>query len=40
MRNSLITTIIVWGCGFFLASNVASAVDAKLDAMQDDSFCN
>ena len=50
MRNFLITAVIVWGCGFFIANNVANAVDAKLDSMQsarnaqlcqiDDSFCN
>lgn len=34
MRNYLITAVIVWACGFAVATNVANAVDQKLDSMQ------
>lgn len=50
MRNYLITFCIVWAAGFFFANQMASAVDAKLDQLQearvtqlceiDESLCN
>ena len=42
MRNFLITFSIVWVVGFFFANAMASAVDQKLDTIQQqraDQFC-
>ena len=36
MRNFLITALIVWGSGFFIANSLATAVDAKLDSLTSD----